>query len=388
MPFILIPRYLLKHPLRSLLTALSLMVALFLLCLLRSLVVTLDAGVRESRSDRVIVQSAVSLFVWLPESYAGKIEGVEGVEEVISWSWFGGYYQDPSNFFAQFAVDQEKLLSVYPEIEIIEGSEEAFLADRRACLIGDQLAAAYDFKVGQSIPLVGVLFPRTDGGTWDFQVAGIYRSSSSNVDRKTLFFHYDYLEESRTNGGASGPPGAGVFIARVAEGEAPVAVMGRIDALFENGPQRVQSCSEAVFQAQFVSMVGNIPMFVSSLGGGVFLAILLAVINTMLMAAREQVRDVGILKALGFGNGAVFWMMLCQGLLLSVVGGGLGVCLALGVAPAISQALGAQFPGFQITTETVVLGFAVSVAIGLIAAIAPARMLSRLSASATMRAGA
>jgi len=126
-PLRLIPKNLLKHPLRSLLTVLSLAVALFLLCLLRSLVVTLDAGVENSKSDRVIAQSAVSLFVFLPESYLGKIRAIDGVAEAIGWTWFGGYYQKPENFFAQFAVDADRLLAMYPEMEIIEGSEEAFL---------------------------------------------------------------------------------------------------------------------------------------------------------------------------------------------------------------------------------------------------------------------
>ncbi|MBI4879246.1 MAG: ABC transporter permease [Planctomycetes bacterium] len=385
MPLRLVPRNLLKHPLRSLLTLLSLAVALFLLCLLRSLVVALDAGVRGAKSDRVIVQSAVSLFVFLPESYQEKIRQVEGVAEVMGWTWFGGYYQEPANFFAQFATDSELLFSMYPEIQIIKGDARDFLADRRACIIGDQLASAYDFDIGQSIPLIGGLFPRVDGGVWDFQVAAIYRSNSSNVDRKSLFFHYDYLQQSREEGGVEGPPGIGVFVVKVKEGEDPLAVMGRIDALFENGPQRVQSCSEAVFQAQFVSMVGNIPLFVGSLGGGVFLAILLAVVNTMLMSAREQVRDIGIMKALGFTNAAAFWVILLQGLLLALAGGGLGILGAHAVSEPMAQALGAYFPGFAVSRETTVVGLVISLAIGVLAASVPAWRLSRLSTVQTMR---
>jgi len=63
MPFSLIAKNLFKHPLRALLTAASLAVALFLLCVLRSLVVALDVGVRNAAANRLIVLSSTSLFV-------------------------------------------------------------------------------------------------------------------------------------------------------------------------------------------------------------------------------------------------------------------------------------------------------------------------------------
>ena len=93
----LIFRNLLKHPIRSLLTIGSLTIAVFLLCFLRTVVTTLEAGVEAADSRRLWVQSAVSLFVDLPTAYQSKIEAVEGVERTCKWQWFGGYYKEPSN---------------------------------------------------------------------------------------------------------------------------------------------------------------------------------------------------------------------------------------------------------------------------------------------------
>ena len=76
-PLKLIWRNLLRHKLRVLLTVGSLTVAFFLMCVLRALVVSLDAGVKEASSDRLVVQSAVSLFVNLPAAYQGNIERSE-----------------------------------------------------------------------------------------------------------------------------------------------------------------------------------------------------------------------------------------------------------------------------------------------------------------------
>ena len=128
------PRHLLRHALRTLLTLGSLTVAIFMLCVLRSLVTTLEASAQSQGSQRLWVQSAVSLFVEMPSWYPERIAGVEGVESVARWQWFGGYYQDPSNFFAQFAVDPEKVLDLYPELDLVEGTSEAFLSGRTTCL--------------------------------------------------------------------------------------------------------------------------------------------------------------------------------------------------------------------------------------------------------------
>jgi putative ABC transport system permease protein len=387
-PTRLIFRNLLRHKLRTALTVGSLGIAVFLLCVLRALVVSLDAGVRNSTSDRLIVQSAVSLFVNLPASYVGKLRAVEGVDSVARLQWFGGYYQDPSSFFGQFGVDPEEFLGMYPEFKIVEGSRERFLTERTACIVGRQTADRYGFKVGDTVPIIGTIFQRLDGTPWEFQVAGIYELESIVWDETTIFFPFEYLEESLKGGAASGPPGSGVIYIHLAEGVNPVNIAAEVDGLFENGPQRVQTTTEAEFNAQFVSMVGNIPFFVTTIGGGVLAAILLAVINTMLLAGREQRHDMGVLKALGFSEWAVFGVMLGQGVLLCVVGGGLGIGLAQISAPEIAKVLGTMFPGFEMTSDILTSACTLSLGIGLLSGILPAAATRKLLAVDAFRRGA
>lgn len=372
------PRHLLRHPLRTLLTVGSLTVAIFLLCVLRSLVTTLEATAQLQSSQRLWVQSAVSLFVEMPAWYPERIAGVEGVESVARWQWFGGYYQDPSNFFAQFAVDPGKVLDLYPEMEVVDGSADAFLAGRTTCLVGQGLADKFGWEVGDSVPIMGALFPHPDGAdkAWDFEVAGIYAPATRNLDDQTFFFHWELFEETL---GASGEsPGVGAMVLRAEPGTDTAALMRRVDSLFENGPQRTQTTTESEFQAQFVSMYGNIPFFVSAIGGGVLAAVLLACVNTMLMAAREQRREAGILKALGFRDGTVGRVLLAQSLALTCVGGALGMGLARTIEPAIGNTASAFLPGFAIEDETYLLGAAVAVGTGLLAGLIPALRASRL----------
>lgn len=387
-PVRLVTKNLLKHKLRFALTVASLAVAIFLLCVLRSLVVAMNAGVADAAANRVIVQSKVSLFVLLPQSYGPKLAQVDGVDALVRWNWFGGYYQEPANFFAQFATDPKELFDVYPELYIVEGSKEDFLADRTACLLGADTAAKYELSVGDTIPIISPLYPQVDGGAWEYRIAGLYRSKKKSLDDNTLFFQYDYLQKSLEEGVATGPTDVGIYVLKIAPGTQPVDVMSEVDAMFENGPQAVQATSESEFQAQFVSMIGNVPMLVSSIGGGVMIAILLAVLNTMLMSAREQTRDIGVLKALGFTDGSVFGVLIVQSFGLCGLGGLLGIGVAKGLEPLISTAIGSMFPGFTVTLPTILEAATATAAIGFLAGIAPAlraRALSVVDALRTVR---
>lgn len=369
--FKLVRRYLGKHKVRSSLTIGSLVVALFLLCMLRSLVVALDAGVRGAKRDRLVVQSAVSLFVDLPQSYQSKIAAVEGVETICKWQWFGGRHPTEEAFFAQFAVDMADLPKLYPEIAIVEGSFADVAAERRGCVVGRTLADTFGWKLGQSVPLLGTIFEGPPGDGWQFVVKAIYEPTSSAVDGNTMFFHWDYFEET-VESTMGMTPGTGTYFLRTAPDADQVAIAATVEQLFDNGPQRVTCSTEAEFQAQFVSMVGNVPFFVSAIGGGVLIAIVLACINTMLMAFREQLHDAGIMKALGFTDGSVAGLMLTESLLLCGLGGFGGIALAKLTEPALRAGLGSMFPGYEVTSTTLLMAAALTLGIGLVAGVVPA----------------
>lgn len=366
-------RNLWRHPLRTTLTCGAIAMAVFLVCTLRSLVTTLDNSAVASRNERLWVQSAVSLFVSLPQSYQAKIEAIDGVDLVCKWQWFGGIYIEPKNFFGQFAVDPEKALSLYPELTVTEGSKEAFLGSRQMVLVGQGLVDRFGWKLGDKVPIMGTIFPHPDGADtpWEFEIGAIYQSSKPNVDNQMFLFHWDYFAETVETASGTAPD-VGTYVVRTHPASDQSAIMREIDTMFENGPQRVQATTESEFQAQFVSMYGNVGFFVSAIGGAVLLAILLAALNTMLMSAREQTRDVGILKALGFSDGRLFAYMLGQSFALCLVGGAIGVSLALLLEKGISKAFAAMLPNYAVIPQTIVLAVGITFVIGLLAGILPA----------------
>jgi putative ABC transport system permease protein len=152
------------------------------------------------------------------------------------------------------------------------------------------------------------------------------------------------------------------------------AVAEGVDALFKNTSAPTKTESEYAFGLSFLSFLGNIKLALISICGAVTFTILLVAGNTMAMSVRERVREVGILKTLGFTPGMVLGLLLGESAVISMLGGGLGLLLANGLigvlrhGPAIVQQTKALT--LQPPVLAILVGF--SVFIGLSSALAPA----------------
>lgn len=369
-PFKLVWRNLLRRPLRSVLTVLSLSIAVFLICGLRTMITTIESGVANADPRRLDVLSKSGLFVELPLSYQQKLEQVEGVEKTTKFQWFGGYYQSPKNFFAQFAIDPGTMFDMYPECKVSAQEIEALKRTRTGCIIGSGLAKTFGWKIGDKLPIIGALHPHPDDKAWDFEVVGIYHSDTPSFDNRTMFFRWDYFEETLEAGGV--PPGVGVYALRAAPGVDVERVIAEVEQRFQDSEQRVDCATEAEFQRQFQTMFGNIPLFLGWIGSGVLVAILVAAVNTLLMSMREQTSDIGVLKSLGFSDATIFSLFIAQAMFLCLLGGGLGILAALVTQRPIGIALEAMFPSYVVTSQTLLLAGAVTLLLGPLAGFVPA----------------
>jgi len=371
----LLPAHVRRSRLRSLLTVASVAIAIFLFCILRSVVTGIESTVSKASSSRVITSSAVSLFVNLPVSMREKIRSVEGVRATTHWTWFAGVYQDPKNFFAQFATDAASFREVYGDrhpkqaIYLLSPDEwEAFERERTACIVGQDLAEAYGFRIGDRIPLTGTIY----AGEYEFTVRGIYTTSNPAFDKLTLFFHWDYLDEKQESLGS-----VSTFTSDLASDDLAPEVSAAVDAMFESSPHRCVTLTEQAFQAQFVSMWGNYSLFLSFIGGAVLVSALMVTLNTLLLNARERVTEVGVLKTLGFPDSAVGLLNLAEGVALCGLGGLVGVGVVLALEPALVDTLKYFVPTFEILPATSITAMAIALGLGVLSGAIPGVLAAR-----------
>jgi putative ABC transport system permease protein len=357
----------LRHKLRTLLTVGGMAVAILAFCLLRTVIDAWYAGVEASSATRLVTRNAISLIFPLPLSYREKIRSVDGVTAVTYGNWFGGYYVDNRNFFANFAVEGESYLGLYPEYILPPDQEAAFLRDRKGAIAGRGLADRFGWEVGDTVVLTGTIFP----GNWEFTLRGIYSGRDQTVDQNQFFFHWANLNETVRAVRPGEADRVGFFIEGVARPELAAPVAAGIDEMFKNSVAETLTETERAFQLGFVAMSQAIIAAVQLVSLVVILIILVVVANTMAMAVRERMKEFSVLKTLGFGAGHIALLIFGESLLLSALGGGLGMLLTFPAAQAFSRAVGQFFPVFRVTGETMAMAAGAIIAVGVTAALFP-----------------
>lgn len=369
----LVGRNMLRRKARTLFTVLSIIVAFVLFAYLAAIRVAFGTGVSVTGADRMLVIHKVSLMQPLPESYRGRIAAVDGVADVTHRSFFGGIYQNPTNFFAQFAVDPESYLRLYPEIVLSNEEREAWLRNRTGAIVGRTIADRFGWEVGDRIPLQGTIFRTRSGTAWEFTIEGIYESGEASYGTSTFYFHHDYLMEAN----AEGVRFVAQYIIRVDDPARAPDVAAAIDTRFANSPAETKTATERVFLQGIADQIGNIGAMVTAILAAVFFTILVITANTMAQSIRERTNELAMLKTLGFSDRRLLGLVLVESLTLAIVGGtvGLGVgWLLIGLGDPTGGILGV----FLIPTWDLVVGGAFVVLLGLAAGAVPALLAMRL----------
>ncbi len=367
---------------RSILTVLSIAVSLCLLGVLGAFYhMFFLSPETEQQALRLVVRNRVSLARPLPLFYGQKIRQIPGVRAVMVFQWFGGTYKDardPSNFFPRFAVDVDELFTVYPEYVTPPEQKKAFLEERTACLVGRKLADRLGFKLGDRIALQGDIFPVN----LEFTVRGIYDSARDN---ENLIFHNDYLRESMK--GLGWGDFAGTYVIRAESTEDVPRIAEAVDAMFRNSTAQTKTETEKQFELSFLAFLGNVKLFLLSVCGAITFTILLVSGNTMAMSVRERVREVGIMKTLGFAPGTILALIVGEAILLAAIGGLLGLALAEVLCAWMRQmpSTFADMSRVILPPSISALCMAVAVLIGVISSIVPAVNASRRSIVESLR---
>ncbi|HLX74850.1 MAG TPA: FtsX-like permease family protein [Terriglobales bacterium] len=366
-----------RKKIRTTLTLGSFAVALFLFGLLAIVRGAFNAGLDVAGSDRLVVINKVSLIQPLPVAYQERLERIPGIKEVTHNNWFGGIYQDPKNFFAQLAIDDDTFHSMYPEFLISDDQWKAYKEDREGAIVGVKLAKRFGWKLGDRIPIKGTIFP----GTWEFNIRAIYTGKRPADDTTQFWFHYKYLEE-RENQYWHGL--VGWYVVKVDSPDNAVRIAKAIDTTFANSPWETKTDTEQAFAASFAKQMGNISFLIMSIGAVVFFTLLLVAGNTMATAVRERIRELAVLKAVGFSDTFVLLLVVFESVVVAAIGGGVGLVLAK-LLTLNGDPTGGMLPFFYLPAAAMALGAVLALAVGFAAGIVPAYSAGRLKVVDALR---
>lgn len=377
--FGLVFRNLSRNKRRTILTALSIAVSIFVFATLISLPGLINQVLRDrATSLRLICHSKASLFYMLPESYRRQIERVPHVEAVAAYSVFMGTYRDPNQQIGTLAVDDDHIREIFPDWGISAETEKEFQRLRTAALVATALMDAYRWKVGDTIMLRGTLYPVD----LQLKIVGVLNEGAAGP---RVIFRRDYMEE------LLGRPGTvNLFWVKVDRSDSAPEVIAAIDEMFANSEHETATETEvALIKDQLIGNLGLLVNGAKFLAALVMFTIALVAANTAAMAVRERRHEIAVMRAIGFTRNSVIARIVAEGLIVGVTAGALGCGLAyLGfeVLPHVSGALGPLALALVLSPRIVAYSFMIAVLIGAASALIPAALATRHDISEELRA--
>jgi putative ABC transport system permease protein len=370
---------LLRKKVRLLLTLGSFAVALFLFAFLAVVKDAFGRGADIAGADRLVVINRTSIMNLIPLAHRDKIQRIPGVKNILHNNWFGGIYQDEKNFFPQFVIDPENQREVMSELIVPDDQWNAFRKDRQGAIVGARTAERFHWKIGDRIPIKTTLY---GGGLWEFNIDGIYHGKSPQADETQFWFQWDYFQE-KVPQAIKGQ--VGWYVLKLNSPDDAVRVSKAIDAEFANSPYETKTQTESAFAAGWVKQFGNIQFLIVTIGTVVFFTLLLVTGNTMAISVRERTSELAVFKAIGFSDRIVLFFVLAESLIIALVGGLVGLGLAMLAVPALAKLLNGLLPPLFLSKTMLVNGLLVAIVVGLISGLLPGFSAMRMRVTNALR---
>jgi putative ABC transport system permease protein len=318
----------------------------------------------------------------LPMSYVEQIRRVPGLRrDLVDFTISrGGYYQDPKSFVSLLAMNED-----FPQAPDTTGrfvwdlqQVHAYFADRQGALVNEFMAQKYGWKLGDVVPITMPGITKLDGThVFNFTIRGIWHFRDPAEGHSQFYCHYTYVDESRANDRGT----IDFVVAILRAGVDPSRFAQSVDQLFMNSAAETSSGTQDSAQRDYFRRVGNVSLIAYLILAAVFLTMLLATGNSLTQSFRERSREIGTLKALGFGPKRIWWLVMTEANLLLLMGGGLGLLAAVWLIHVAQR----QLSDLELSSTQLVIGVVLMVATGCLVGWFPARRAALLTVAEAIR---
>ncbi|HRC55025.1 MAG: FtsX-like permease family protein [Myxococcales bacterium] len=370
---------------RTILTIVVIALTVVIFSAIRTVVVAWSAGADEAAQDRLATRHKVSITMQLPKRYIDDVRAIPGIK-AASWAvWFGG--KDPKKripFFATFAADQHTWFDVIDEMKVPAAQLAEWKTTANGAILGDVLAKTLEVKVGDRLVITSDIYP----GDWEFKVVGIYEATRKSVDRNTMVFRWDFFNNDPR--ASFSREQIGWMMSRVSDPRKGAELSRQIDKIFDERDDQTMTMSERAFQLSFLGAFSAILKAFDWISVGILLIMALILANSIAMNVRERTHEYGVLRAVGFSAGHVRGFILGESVLIAALGGVIGVALTVVLingllGPVIEESMAAFFPYFRTPPSVLLMALGLALALGVAAAVLPARRASRLKVTDALR---
>lgn len=381
-------RNILRNKTRSFLTIVGVAIAVVTFVLLRTIIGSWTAAADHAQKDRIVSRHKVTFVMQLPKKYIDDIRNHPDVASATYANWFGG--RDPNHereFFSTLAIDSATYFDVVKELSVPPEQMAAFREDKSGAIVGDAIAGKLGWKVGDKVTLESGIYPANPDRPWTFTIRGIYTATQRTADRSSLLFHWSMLNDNLPE---KQRDTIGWVVSRVKDANRTADVGVAVDKMFDDRDVQTLTQDEHSFNASFLAGFSAVLRALDIVSIVILVIMMLVLGNTIAMGVRERTSEYGTLRAIGFLPSHLVAFILGEAVLLSGLGGVVGLLVAYpfverGLGRWLEENMGAFFPFFRVDPATAALAFGFAIVLGLVAAILPARGAARLKVTEALR---
>jgi len=353
-----------RNWLRSGLTVLGIAAAMFLFTFIEGLQNGVRAATESAATKNVLIVYQKSRFCpatsSLPQRYRSLIKKIPGVESVLPVKIFVNNCKASLDSVTFKGVPTEDLLKTGEPLTLSSGSIDSYSKVNDGALVGSRLAARRGLDVGERFKV----------GEVDVRIAGIFESDVPGEDN-LAFSHLDYLQRSK---GVDSLGRVTQFEVAVSSTADPAKIAEQIDALTKIDEVPTDTKSHKAHLASATGDLLNLIKFTRWLGMLCVAVVLALTANTVYVMVQDRVKEHAVLQTLGFVGSELFFVVIVESLLLSLLGGALGTGIAALALQYGNLGIGAEGVqiSFLLTPVVIVVGMVVSAITGLLAGLIPA----------------
>lgn len=353
----------LRNPRRTTATASALMIGLTLACTMAIIGDSAKASV-----DRAVEEGFVGDFVVsnvfagaFSPSVADEMADVDGVAEVVRQRVVRA---EVGGVGTQGVVGTDPGSLATLEVDVVDGDTD--LA-RGTVLLEEGFAADERLGVGDEVTV------DVPAGERSWRVAGLF------AENPIVFF--PVLTSVATLDGAGFTPQDNLVVVDAddrLDAAGRDVVQSDLEAVVADQPI-VTVKDQAAFAAEQREPVDQFVLLIFALLGLALLIAVLGIVNTLALSVLERTREIGLLRAIGVTRVQLRWMVTLESVVISLLGAVLGVVLGVVFGIALMYALREE--GLEVISVPVgqlALFLALSVLVGMLAAVLPARRAARL----------
>jgi putative ABC transport system permease protein len=367
-----------RHRVRTLLTVSGIAISMFLFSSVQAMQRGVTQATRVTAAETTLVVYRKDRFCpatsVLPQDYQSRIERINGVVSALPVKIVVSNCRTSLDVVTFRGVPKDEFLVQRGDaIKMVSGSLEDWKRRTDAALIGETLATRRSLEPGMMFDAAGITA----------YIAGVFRSEEPQ-DQNVAYTALEFVQ-------LAGRDQLGIvtqFNLRVSDASQLEPVAAQIDEMFRTAQEPTATFSEKAFMGRVATDLVELVSFARWLGLGCLAAVLALIGNAIVLSVQGRVAEHAVLQTLGYPAPLIAVLIVAEGVLLALVGGGLGAAAAVVLADVGSFALSVEGQSIPITAGPGLLlsGVLVCAALGVVAGLVPAVQASTRQIAECFRA--